>query len=84
MWRAIFLGLGIILCILGAECMVVEKAVLAKAHTASTDAGPADAFLGAPPDAPQREIKPAEWAPWSLLASGAVVILYSHTIRRNT
>ncbi len=83
MWRAIFLGLGIVLCILGAECMVVEKAVLARVNAPSASAGPADAFLGSPPDDPPREIKPAEWAPWSLLASGVVVILYSHTIRRN-
>ena len=29
-----------------------------------------------------REVKPAEWAPWSLLSVGAVVILYSLTLNR--
>jgi len=27
-----------------------------------------------------KSFKPPEWAPWSLLSSGAIVILYSFTI----
>ena len=34
MWRAVFLALGIVLCILGGECLVVEKAVLAQSEPA--------------------------------------------------
>ncbi len=85
MWKAFFLALGIVLCIVGGECMVVEKAVLAKPAEAKEEPAPATFLLAPAPDPPpSNEIKPAEWAPWSLLASGAVVILYAITLpRRN-
>jgi hypothetical protein len=79
MWRAFFLAIGITLCILGAECLVVEKAVLASPNspppTASSPFQPAPTTSQRP-----REIVPPEWAAWSLLSAGAVVILYSFTI----
>jgi hypothetical protein len=77
MWRAFFLAVGITCCIIGAECLVIEKAVLAARHEStpgvvrSLDAG-----------GRHRELKPTEWAPWSLLSAGAVTILYSFTIPR--
>jgi hypothetical protein len=79
MWRAFFLAIGINLVLWGLECLVVEKAVLAG------EAKPAEASVGAylaEPVRPAREITPPEWAPWSLLSSGAVVILYSFTLPR--
>ncbi len=80
MWRSLFLAAGIVLCILGAECLIMEKAVLASDPAA---AQPPVTFF-APTTPPPSEIKPPEWAPWSLLASGAVVIIYSYSIpRRN-
>jgi len=81
MWRSLFLAAGIVLCILGAECLILEKAVLAqKEEQPSGDT----AALFAPPPSKSKEIKPPEWAPWSLLASGTVIILYSYSIpRRN-
>jgi hypothetical protein len=78
MWRAAFLALGITLCILGGECLVVEKAVLAQT---SESAQPPSSFL-APATPAAREIKPPEWAPWSLLSGGAVILLYSYTLPR--
>jgi hypothetical protein len=70
MWRAFFLAVGIYACMVGAECLAIEKAVLKpKPGVQATDPAPA-----------AREIHPEEWAPWSLLAGGAVVILYSFTI----
>lgn len=80
MWRAFFLALGICLCIWGLECLVIEKAVLAgEAKTVEQDLG----NLFAQPMQPQaREFRPPEWAPWSLMSSGAVVILYSFTLPR--
>ncbi len=81
MWRSLFLAAGIVLCILGAECLILEKAVLAgdKARPEQT------ASFFTPADSPPvQEIKPPEWAPWSLLSGGAVVIIYSYSIpRRN-
>lgn len=66
MWRAFFLAIGVSLVIIGAECLAVEKAVFAPR-------------LGA--DASEtREFSPPEWAPWSLMSAGAVVLIYSFTI----
>ena len=79
MLRAFFLAMGISTCIYGAECLVVERFVLA------ADTKPAATQPGAftsPPAKPPREMKPPEWAPWSLLATGALVVLYSLAMRR--
>ena len=89
MWRAFFLALGIYCCILGAECLIVDQFVMAGEAPAATEAiaappGPATLFgaTAPPPPLAQRDIEPAEWAPWSLLSAGAVIILYALTINR--
>lgn len=71
MWRSLFLALGAYSVLLGAEALAVEKAVLKP----KTD--PAGRVLEA-----GQEVIPPEWAPWSLLAGGAVIVLYSFTIPR--
>ena len=79
MWRAFFLAIGISLCILGGECLVLDQAVLAapiKAAKPGSEGQP-DSNIGG-----IREISPPEWAPWTLMSAGAVVILYSFTIPR--
>ncbi|MDP6447741.1 MAG: hypothetical protein QGG36_03385 [Pirellulaceae bacterium] len=73
MWRALFVAVGISLCIVGGECLVIDNAVLA--------AAPAKSGVSKEATAP-REIRPPEWAPWSLISAGAVVLLYSFTIPR--
>ena len=82
MWRAFFLGLGITCVVMGAECTVVDKVVLAS----KAQAAPATATGFEPAPAPEsrkvREFTIPDWAPWSLMAGGAVVILYSFTIPR--
>ena len=66
MWRSFFLAIGAYCCLLGVEALALEKAVL------KVDANqPASAW---------REVVPPDWAPWSLLGTGAVVMLYSFTI----
>jgi hypothetical protein len=75
MWRAVFLAIGISLAILGAECFVVEKAVM----TRKSDAEPA---LGMPDKT--IVLQPPEWAPWSLLSAGVLIVLYSFTFRRGS
>ena len=67
MWRSLFLAVGAYCCLLGVEALGLEKAVLKRPELASAPAA-------------QKEIVPPEWAPWSLMASGAVVVLYSFTI----
>jgi hypothetical protein len=74
MWRAFFLAIGICCCAVGAECLVVEQANV----VASADSAPAGPYGRA--QSPTRPITPPEWAPWSLLAGGAVVMIYSFTI----
>ena len=74
MWRAFFLAIGISLIIVGAECMVVHKAVLAGERSAATETSTTDVSVGS------QEFKPPEWAPWSLIAGGAVIVLYSYSL----
>lgn len=74
MFRAFFLAVGLYAFVLGLECLVIEKAVLHPSREATASAV-------AQQIAPSyREITPPEWAPWSLLSVGAVVMLYSFTI----
>lgn len=74
MLRAFFLALGFYAFLLGLECLVVDKAVLQPTREATASAV-------AQQIAPStREVAPPEWAPWSLLSAGAVVMLYSFTI----
>ena len=79
MLRAFFLAMGISTCIYGAECLVVERFVLA-GETKQAAGG--EAVFNASPAKPPREMKPPEWGPWSLLGSGALVVLYSLAMRR--
>ena len=66
MWRSFFLAIGAYCCLLGIEALAIERAVLkVNASNAQTS---------------WREVIPPDWAPWSLLAAGAVVMLYSFTI----
>lgn len=72
MWRSLFIALGISCCILGLECLVVEKAVMNSKETAN-----AGIFTKA---AHPREVVPPEWAPWSLISAGAITVIYSFTL----
>jgi hypothetical protein len=66
MWRSFFLAIGAYCCLLGIEALAIERAVLkVNASNAQTS---------------WREVIPPDWAPWSLLGAGAVVMLYSFTI----
>ena len=80
MWRAFFLALGIYACIFGAECLIVESYVMAGETTQGPPAQ-TSLFQSNTPLA-SRDWRPAEWAPWSLLSTGAIVILYSLTLNR--
>lgn len=69
MWRSMFIAVGITAIIVGAECLAIEKAILAPS------AKTGNASLSS-----SKEFTPPEWAPWGLLSAGAVVVLYSFTI----
>ena len=83
MWRAFFLAIGIYMCIVGAECLAIERFELATEQVDEEPGTPATLF-GAPPApaAGSRDIEPREWAPWSFLSAGTVIILYALTINR--
>jgi hypothetical protein len=66
MFRSLFLALGTYSCLLGVEALAVERAVLKKPEGDTA--------------AVQRVVAPPDWAPWSLMGGGAVVVLYSFTI----
>jgi hypothetical protein len=68
--RAFFLAVGLYAFILGLECLVIDKAVLKPRGDSAVEQAAV----------PYREITPAEWAPWTLLSAGAVVMLYSFTL----
>lgn len=74
MWRAFFLSVGVCCVILGLECLLVDKAIL---NGGGEHSAGGLAELGA---SKLREFTPPEWAPWSLLSAGAVVILYTFTL----
>jgi hypothetical protein len=78
MWRAFFLAIGISVFLLGAECLVVEQAVL---HPSRRTAATGTAVLREQTP-PRTVIRPPEWVPWIFMSAGAVVVLYSFTIPR--
>jgi hypothetical protein len=65
MWRSLFLALGVSSCLLGAEALFIDQAVLKERNGNSMTT---------------KVVDPPEWAPWSLMAGGAVVVIYSFTI----
>lgn len=84
MWRAFFMAIGISLCILGMECLVFEKAVLNKRRQEPPPSFvPGLPYLQTPTVQPSYpEIRFADWAPWTLICAGSVVICYSLTVAK--
>lgn len=82
MWRAFFLAIGFFAMVVGVECLGVEKVTL---KIRDDPPPPTSASLfpdNEPKQGPLKQINPPPWAPWSLLATGAVMCLYSITIPR--
>jgi len=78
MMRCFFVAMGIFLCVLGSQCLIIEKFIL-KART-PIEASAVDWMDSEPKLGPQRELDPPEWAPWTLMSTGAIVCLYSYTL----
>ena len=81
MWRAFFFAVGTMMVIVGVECLLIDSATL---HSEGTQTVQVDNGWFQQPKAVQvsanKVISPPEWIPWSLIASGAVVILYAMTL----
>ncbi len=92
MWRPLFLALGAGLLMLGVEALALDHAVVApdsllgKRFQEERVEAVRDEYgfeIG------QRTVKvpttknisPPEWAPWSMMSSGAVILLYSLATR---
>jgi hypothetical protein len=82
-WRAFFFAVGTMLIIVGIECLLIDSATLSGGQTeavsiSNTWFGPQQIMA----IEPQRVVQPPEWIRWSLIASGAVVLLYAMTLPR--
>ena len=84
MWRALFLALGATLIVLGIECFMVDQvevnqfgqpAVQASAFSL-TPARPAS-FITRFRRTGSWTYEPNDWMPWSLMAVGTVVLIYT-------
>jgi hypothetical protein len=75
------LALGIFLLILGGETLVVDNFVMADGRRVPRIvSGPN--YQPVPAQAagfqyPRREIRTKDWMPWSLLAAGAITVMYT-------
>lgn len=78
MLRAMFVAIGVFVCLVGVECLFVEKAVFAQL----SEAPPEDPWNITEATPEKREITLPDWAPFTLLAGGVVTIIYSFTIPR--
>lgn len=86
MWRAFFCAVGIVLIIMGIECLLIDSAVLVAgviddpAQQSMQQSG--GIFSSPAQSGVERVFRPSEWFPWSLLASGSIVLLYSISLKR--
>lgn len=87
MWRAFFCAVGIVLIIMGIECLLIDSAILVAGvldDPIPQIQQPTGGLFSPPVQTTvDRVFRPSEWFPWSLLASGAIVLLYSISLRKN-
>lgn len=74
MWRSLFIAIGLYAVLLGVECLLIDKAILARRENAAPGA---EQKVGR-----NREYAPPDWAPWSLMSTGAITVLYSINLKR--
>jgi hypothetical protein len=58
--------MGLFSVILGVECLLIDQATLISGRDT--------------PKAKVQKVVPPDWAPWSLMSAGTVVVLYSFTL----
>jgi hypothetical protein len=85
MMRAFFAAVGIYLVIVGVECLVLDSAVfVAGVMDEPVNNSSAGMFSSPSPSTGSRIFKPSEWFPWSLIACGSIVLLYSVSLRNQS
>lgn len=91
MWRALSLAIGITLIVLGIELFFVNELEIRKVYPGANDAqatsnaGPFKiaSFNGLADPANQAKTvlyQPADWMPWSFLAGGSIIVIYTFTL----
>ena len=80
MWRAFFLAMGLTTMLFGSQLLAVEKVVF-RLHEDPPPPKPNQTTPG-PTVGPAIELKTQPWMPYSLLATGAIVSIYSFTLSR--
>ena len=75
MWRSLFCALGVSALLLGGEFLLIERATLTLPAEAGIEQG---TLVGEIHDTTHsRDFVPPDWAPWTLLTVGTVVVLYT-------
>ena len=74
MWRAFFFSVGIFAVLLGAECLIIDSAVLNREERPRGYIG----TLNGGGDS--RNVLIPDWAPWTFFAVGAITLIYTVTI----
>jgi hypothetical protein len=80
MWRSFFLALGVTTMLFGTQLLAVEKFVF-RIHD-DPPPKPPNQTTPAPTVGPPIELKTQPWMPYSLLATGAIVSIYSFTLSK--
>jgi hypothetical protein len=81
MWRSLFLAIGLASFGLGGEFLAINKATLTMPADESVEPSP---FMNTVHETfHSRDFVPPEWAPWTLLSVGAVIVLYSSTVSKD-
>ena len=80
MWRAFFLAIGTMLVILGIECLLIDSATMAASQEEIAPIQQSWLAMSQSVVETRKVIRPAEWTPWSFIATGAVVLLYAYTL----
>jgi hypothetical protein len=70
MLRALFLGVGLFVLVLGLECMAIDQATVINSQDSGAMSMSSSTVT----------VTPADWVPWTLFSAGAVTILYSYTL----
>ncbi len=88
MGRPLCFALGLTVFLFGAECLVLEKAVLKSrsepgfdpiAYTGINQLVGRESPLGA-----NKEFVPKEWMPWTFMGAGAVAMIYTFTLGKSS
>jgi hypothetical protein len=75
MWRAFFLGIGISLFLIGGECLMLDKVILADRNASSVYPVGRRRSVGS---RAQRELA-RQWAPGACWPAAYIVVLYSRS-----